>query len=182
MGSAVRERGHRRSDFDLLVIHRGKRPPIKPPVEVDIRFVSLERINDQISKGHEVVGWALKFGSAIYDPEGIWRNLQQSWGDHIPLPSAAQAGERGRQALARAAEMLDAEDESAADDLLLAALTQFVRERLIRSDIFPASRPELPDQLRDVDRNDPLARLLEKAMQEESSPRELMSELKAMHR
>lgn len=76
--------------------------------------------------------------------------------------------------------MLEVEDESAADDLLLAALTQFVRERLIRSGIFPASRPELPDQLREIDKDDPLAGLLEKAMEEESSLRDLMNALKTM--
>jgi hypothetical protein len=180
MGSAVRERGRRRSDFDLLVIYRGMRPSIKAPVEVDIRFVGVERINDQIGNRHEILGWALKFGTAIYDPMSTWRNLQQSWGNQVPLPSATQARERGKQALARAREMLEVEDESAADDLLLAALTQFVRERLIRSGIFPASRPELPDQLREIDKDDPLAGLLEKAMEEESSLRDLMNALKTM--
>ena len=55
-------------------------------------------------------------------------------------------------------------DESAADDLILASLTQLVRERLIRHGIFPASRPELPDQLRAIDCDDPLAQLLDDAM------------------
>src|SRR6266571_1987853 len=66
LGSVVRERGHRRSDFDLLVVYRGKRPAIKAPLEVDIRFVAADRIEDQISEGQEIVCWALRFGTALY--------------------------------------------------------------------------------------------------------------------
>src|SRR5215212_3151284 len=35
MGSAVRARGHRRSDVDLLVVYDERRPKLQPPVEVD---------------------------------------------------------------------------------------------------------------------------------------------------
>ncbi len=180
MGSAVRERGHRRSDFDLLLIYRGMRPVIKAPLEVDIRFSAIERIDDQIANGHEIVGWALKFGTAIYDPRGDWDRLQQSWRHRIPLPSAMEARNRGQDALARATEMLEIGDESAADDLVLAALTQFARERLIKSGVFPASRPELPDQLRKIDEHDPLARVLEDAMYGEPAPNALISELEEL--
>jgi predicted nucleotidyltransferase len=174
MGSAVRERGHRRSDFDLLVIYRGPRPLIKSPVEVDIRLVGLERIDDYVASGHEVVGWALKFGIPLYDPLKVWQNLRESWQDQIPLPSPTQATERAQNALARAKEMLEIGDESAADDLVLAAMTQFARVRLIRNGIYPASRPELPDQLRQLNPDNPLADWLERAMYGESSPDELI--------
>jgi predicted nucleotidyltransferase len=180
MGSAVRERGHRRSDFDLLLIYRGRRPVIKAPMEVDVRFLSIEQIDDKIAKGHEILGWALKFGVALYDPQGNWEQLQASWRDRVPLPSAIEAGDRGRQALERAIEMLHIGDESAADDLALAALTQFARERLIKNHVFPASRPELPDQLRGTDGDDLLARLLDDAMYGDPSPSELISALKEM--
>ena len=180
MGSAVRERGHRRSDFDLLLIYRGKRPAIKAPLEVDIRFLAIERIDDQIAKGHEILCWALKFGTALYDPQGYWDRLQQSWSNRIPLPSAVEARERGQQALARAIDMLRIGDESAADDLVLAALTQFARERLINNSVFPASRPELPDQLRVIAQDDPLARLLEEAMYGDPVPSDLIDSLTGM--
>jgi predicted nucleotidyltransferase len=177
IGSAVRERGHRRSDFDLLLIYRGKRPVIEAPLEVDIRFVSIEGISDQIAKGHEILCWALAFGTAIYDPERYWEHLQQAWNKRIPLPSAKEARERGQQTLARASQMLEIGDESAADDLVLAALTQFARERLIKEGVFPASRPELPDQLRRIDEHDPLANILEDAMYGDSTPSEQMDQL-----
>ncbi|MGA2034667.1 MAG: hypothetical protein ABSG68_20660 [Thermoguttaceae bacterium] len=178
LGSAVRERGHRRSDFDLLLIYRGKRPVIKAPMEVDIRFLAIERIDEKIAEGHEILCWALKFGTALYDPQRYWDHLQGSWSNRVPFPSAMEAEDRGQQALARAAEMLQIGDESAADDLLLAALTQFARKRLIENRVFPASRPELPEQLQRIDQDDPLAKLLYDAMYGDPVPGDVIKALK----
>jgi predicted nucleotidyltransferase len=178
MGSAVRDRGHRRSDFDLLVIYQGKRPDIKAPLEVDIHLVLVDRAGELISQGHELICWALQFGSALYDPELFWHALEKSWAGRVPLPSASEARARGEKCLVRAVEMLELGDESAADDLVLSALTQFVRERLIKGGVFPASRPELPNQLRELITNNPLAQLLDDAMFGDSSPAELVTKLK----
>src|SRR5437868_1009892 len=164
IGSSVRPRGHRRSDFDLLLLYQGARPTIKAPVEVDVRLFSTERIDTEIANGNDILGWAIQFGIALHDPRGYWRQLQDSWRGRLPLPSAAEARRRADQSLARAVEMLNEGDDSAADDLLLAALTQFARQRLIQAGVFPASRPELPDQLRQLRENDSLARLLDDAM------------------
>lgn len=181
MGSAVRERGHRRSDFDLLLIYRGKRPSIRAPLEVDIRFLASERANELVEQGHEVLCWALKFGTALYDPELFWQRLVQSWSKRIPLPSPDDAQERGEECLTRAIEMLKIGDESAADDLVLSALTQFARERLIGRGVFPASRPELPDQLRKLNKDDSLADLLDAAMFDDVCPRDLVERLKGLN-
>ena len=178
MGSSIRPRGHRRSDFDLLVIYQRTRPAIKPPLEVDVRFVSTERIEMDIATGNDILGWAIKFGMALHDPQGYWDRLQDAWRERLPLPSADEARRRADQSLARAVEMLKIGDDSAADDLLLAALTQFARERLISAGVFPASRPELPDQLRQIREDDPLARLLHDAMFEHVPPTMLLRSLK----
>ena len=177
MGSVVRQRVHRRSDFDLLVVYQERRPAIKAPLEVDIRFVSVDGIDKQISEGQEIVCWALQFGCALYDPKLFWHRMGRLWAGRVPLPSAAEARARGIKNLARAVEMLEFGDESAADDLVLSALTQFVRERLISGGVFPASRPELPNQLRTLCKNDPLARLLDEAMYGDCDPAELVFEL-----
>jgi len=175
MGSVVRERCHRRSDFDLLLLYRGKRPVIKAPMEVDIRFISIEGLEEQICKGQEIICWALTFGSPLYDPELFWHRLESSWSGRVPYPSALDARERGEKSLARAIEMLEVEDESAADDLVLAAFTQFAREALIKGGVFPASRPELPNQLRNLSENHPLAQILDDAMFGDSHPSQLIS-------
>jgi predicted nucleotidyltransferase len=182
LGSVLRERGHRRSDFDLLALYRGKRPTIRAPLEVDIRLLPIERLEDQIAQGHEIVCWALQFGTSLYDPELFWHRLEKSWAGRVPFPSASEARTRGEQSLARAMEMLQLGDESAASDLVLAALTQFARERLINGGVFPASRPELPSQLRELSRNDSLAGILDDAMFEDGDPVDLVTRLKRLHK
>jgi predicted nucleotidyltransferase len=177
MGSAVRDRGHRRSDFDLVILFKGKRPSLKPPLEVDIRMYRIEAVEEQVKAGHEVLGWAMKFGAALYDPQNAWELLRAKLADRIPLPSAIDASERARKSLESAREMLRIGDDSAADDLILAGVTQLVRERLIESRIFPASRPELPGQLRNISPDDPLAQILEDAIYAEVPPSELLSRL-----
>lgn len=164
MGSAVRDRSHRRSDFDVLVVYEASRPSLKAPMEVDVRFAAAEHLDELVSSGNEIVCWALTFGVPLFDPHGRWDRLQAEWSGRIPLPAASEARSRATATLARAKEMLEIEDESAADDLVLAALTQLARERLINAGIYPASRPELPDQLRAINRDDRLATLLETAM------------------
>lgn len=178
MGSSIRPRGHRRSDFDLLLIYQGARPAIKAPLEVDVRLFSTERIETEIATGNDVLGWAIKFGIALYDPQGYWGRLQDAWRGRLPLPSAAEARRRADQSLARAVEMLNVGDDSAADDLLLAALTQFARERLINAGVFPASRPKLPNQLRLLREDDSLGCLLDDAMFGDVRPARLLNSLR----
>ena len=180
MGSAVRDRGHRRSDLDLLVLFRGKRPSLRPPLEVDIRMYAIGNAEEQLAAGHEILGWAMKFGTALYDPENAWASLRTKIGDRVPIPSAIDAAERAEQSLLRAREMLSIGDDSAADDLILAGATQLVRERLINSQIFPASRPELPAQLRTISPQDPLAQILEDAMYAEVAPSDLLRRLDSL--
>jgi hypothetical protein len=180
MGSAVRERGHRRSDIDLLVLHHGKRPAVDTPIEVDIRWYPAEKVENLLATGYEIICWAMKFGIPLLDSDGVWETLRSSWANRIPLPSASEAVARGQRSLQKAKEMLDAGDDAAADDLLLAAATQFVREQLIERGIFPASRPELPGQLLAVSASDPLAAVLEDAMYQDNDPSELATRLEAI--
>lgn len=177
MGSAVRERGHRRSDMDLLVLYSGKRPLVEAPLEVDIRWYPINKLEELLSSGHEIVCWALKFGFALYDVEGRWTELERKWKDRIPMPSRSDALDRAQRSLQRAKEMLEAEDEAAASDLLLSAVTQFVRAQLIEHQVFPASRPELPKQLARVCPNDPLVVLLEDAMYQDEDAHSLIERL-----
>ena len=108
------------------------------------------------------------------------RRLAAKVGDNVPLPSLSDADSRGRRSLERAVEMLKSRDEDAADDLVLAALTQIARRNLIAAGIFPASRPELPAQLRELMPNNPVADALEKAMFGNASPAELVANAKLL--
>ena len=180
MGSAVRERGHRRSDFDLLVAYREKRPYIDAPIEVDVRLYSADTVEEKLAGGNEIVGWAVRFGYPLYDTDQFWQIIEDKWKDRVPLPSASEAAERARKSLVSAQEMLEIGDDSAADDLLLAAATQLVREKLIKHGVFPASRPELPLQLLATCPGDPLAGMLEDCMYTNLSAAHLFGRIKAV--
>jgi predicted nucleotidyltransferase len=175
MGSAVRDRGHRRSDVDLLVLYDQQRPKLRPPIEVDIRYQPAKDVEQLVKSGHEIVTWALKFGVAIYDPNDFWASLKNRTLPELKLPSATEARARADRSLEVCAEMLSLGDENAASDLILAALTQLVRAELIREAVFPASRPELPVQLKQLDSDSTLAKLLEDAMYSDRPAAELFA-------
>jgi predicted nucleotidyltransferase len=175
MGSAIRDRGHRRSDVDLLVLYDQKRPKLRPPIEVDIRYQAAKGVEQLAKSGHEIVTWALKFGIAIYDPNDVWASLKNLTLAELKLPSATEARARADRSLTVCAEMLSLGDENAASDLILAALTQLVRAELIQGAVFPASRPELPGQLKQLEPNSALAKLLEDAMYSDRSAAELFA-------
>jgi len=165
LGSAIRQRGHRRSDFDLLVVYdEKKRPKLGAPIEVDVRQYAQAGLEKKIATADEVLCWALKYGVVAYDPDGIWNEFLQYHKDRIPLPSRTKAEHRAYNSLQKACDMLENGDEFGAEDLILASLTQFVRSELISKGVFPASRPELPRQLREVLAGSPLANLLDEAM------------------
>jgi hypothetical protein len=163
IGSAIRPRGHARSDLDLLVIYAGDKPRLHPPVGVDVRTYPASEIETRIASGHEILGWSARFGVALYDPDALWMTIQRRWIDRVPLPDAMEAARRARDCIQTMDELLSNGDESAASDLALAAITQIARFVLIQNKVFPASRPELPKQLRAI-RKRQLAQILDDSL------------------
>lgn len=176
IGSSVRQRGHRRSDLDLLVLYEGVKPKLRAPIEVDIRYYPLGEVGSLIQKGNEIIGWAVRFGVVLYDPRRDWERLHKKWNDVLPLPSLEEARKRAVRAFKAAQSLVKAGDESAAADLILASITQVARARLLERGVYPASRPELPSQLRDI--GEPvLAELLDDALDKDVSASELIERL-----
>jgi len=181
LGSTIRQRVHQRSDFDLLVVYEGQqRPQFDAPIEVDVRRYSAQELDRKLEERDEVLCWALKYGIVAFDPEEVWSRLVTKVGDDVPLPSLIEAESRSRKSLERAVEMLENHDEDAADDLVLAALTQIARRILIAAKVFPASRPELPSQLRELFPRHPVADALDEAMFGNASPAELVEKSKLL--
>ncbi|HEV7587581.1 MAG TPA: hypothetical protein VGO40_05575 [Longimicrobium sp.] len=149
-GSAARDVPES-SDVDLLYVHTGDRITFDvPPVDLDLRGFPSETVDERIASGDEVLGWSLRFGVPLFQREGYWTELQTCWADRLPLPSAAAAEERAVRALNASEGLAAGGDEDAAAELRLVALTQRARARLIRSGVFPLSRPELPSQLTSI--------------------------------
>jgi predicted nucleotidyltransferase len=169
-GSVIRQNAKYSLDVDLLIIYENDRPSFaNPPLDVDIRSYRREDIESLIQEGHEVLGWTIRFGKVLYEKDQYWTTLCDKWKNHLPLPSARVADKRAERAKQLFEDIKLIGDEDAAEEQFIAMLTQMARACLIRSGIYPASRPELPDQLRSVGKYS-LASQLEDVLQK---PREL---------
>jgi hypothetical protein len=57
VGSAVRPIAHQASDVDFLLIYHGKRPELgTPPIDVDVRAMSRDEVEEKMACGHDVLG------------------------------------------------------------------------------------------------------------------------------
>jgi hypothetical protein len=110
----------------------------------------LASAEEDLSAGHPLLGWAVKFGEAIYDRNGIWENLVSTWRDRVPLPDPALARQRADKVFKQLVTVREMGDEAAASELYLSYLTLLARVELAEQGVYPKSRPELPGQLREI--------------------------------
>jgi hypothetical protein len=148
IGSAVRPNVVS-ADLDLIVISVEAMPlHISPPMEIDLRVYSAANIDVQIASGHDLLGWAVKFGKALFQRHRCWDKIIDVWKDRLPLPSAALARERAASAHERLAKVLESGDTDAVHEQAVSYLTHLARAELLDRGVYPASRPELASQLR----------------------------------
>jgi len=148
IGSAVRPNVVS-ADLDLIVISAEATPlHISPPMEIDLRTYSAATIDAQIASGHDLLGWAIRFGKALFQRDHCWDRIIDAWKERLPLPSAALARERAARAHERLAKVLESGDMDAVHDLAVSYLTHAARAELLERGVYPASRPELASQLR----------------------------------
>lgn len=168
-GSAVRPVA-RSQDLDLLIVYTGSRPEIQPPppMDIDIRFQSDDSVERAIASGQEFVIWALVHGRPLLDRDSFWRSLVSRWPEP-PLPDWQRASERARRAFSYADELLRMGDNEASAEQLLSAITNRAWACLLRRGVLPASRPEIPEQLRAQGEN-ALAEELERALRARPDP------------
>jgi hypothetical protein len=154
------------ADVDLLVIYERPKPPTRGrPIDVDIRWYERSQAEKFISEGQELLGWVVRHGELICEHNGYWTKIRQEWMERMPFPSAEVADKRVGRAWNLYKELSEMGDEDAAQEQRLVALTQEARAKLIRQGVYPASRPELPDQLRSVKEN-ALAEKLDQTLSE----------------
>lgn len=152
LGSAIRP-ADSSYDLDCLFLYRGERPVFsRPPSDVDIRGFDVERIDRFISDGHDLLVWSLRLGQVACERDGFWSKLREKWLDRLPFPSPDVAESRAEKAEEMLADLRDVGDEDAAVEQLVTALTHRARAALLRATVFPASRPEMPGQLRKIGR------------------------------
>ncbi len=173
IGSAVRDVPNS-VDVDLLVAYQDTVPDVATqPIDVDLRYFRVDDLRALALQGHDLIGWALKFGAPIVDKDGHWHQLERELCDRLPFPSRAASIQRAQRARDLLEELLEAGDEDAASEQLLSLLTHLARAVLVDKKVYPTSRPELPSQLRSVGETS-LAHALEEAIMGRSSPRDIL--------
>lgn len=150
IGSAVRP-DVASADLDLVVICRNPDALDEtPPMEVDLRAYSGVDVDVQLKGGHDMLGWAVRFGRVLLQRECFWDAVVQSWRHRLPLPSSKLARERAAVAHRHLINLFKLGDADAAHEQALSYLTHLARAELLDREVYPASRPELPEQLRGV--------------------------------
>lgn len=150
VGSAVRPRVTS-EDLDLLVVcHDIRALKLKTPMEVDVRKVELGSLERDISTGHDLLTWAVRYGKPTLDKEERWAKIVCRWVDRLPLPDVSVCAARANTAYQRMEEMRAVGDQNALNDLNVTYQTHRARGSLAAAGIYPASRPELAGQLRTI--------------------------------
>lgn len=150
IGSAVRANVPS-ADLDLIVIcGKPGNLAVNPPLEVDLRAFSEADIDGRIGSGHDLLGWAVKFGRVLFQRNHYWDRVVDSWQCRLPLPSAALSRKRAVSAHRRLVGVLELVDDNAAQEQAISYLTHLARAELLDRGVYPASRPELASQLRAI--------------------------------
>jgi hypothetical protein len=164
VGSAVR-RNVTSADLDLVLLVKDiSALKAKPPIEVDLRAYPLDQVDTLIAGGTDLLGWSVNYGKVLVQKQHAWDQILTRWQGRVPLPFANIATQRAAEALRRFTNMMEIGDYDAAHEQALSYLTHLARAELIKRKVYPASRPELPDQLRAV-HSQSLAESLDKLIQ-----------------
>ena len=150
-GSAVRPTSGS-FDLDLLYIFQGsEKAQLSVRSDIDVRPYAADKVEELVSRGHDLLCWSIKFGRCICERDSYWSGLLARWQDRLPPPSVQDARERAARSYHMYRETLSIGDLDAALEQYVTYLTHCGRIRLITAGIYPASRPELPGQLEEID-------------------------------
>ncbi|HYW05319.1 MAG TPA: hypothetical protein VE913_00105, partial [Longimicrobium sp.] len=138
-------------DFDCLYVYQGDRPALpRAPMDVDIRAYPAADVERLIESGHDLFVWSIRMGELVCEREGFWTRLRESWLPRLPVLSPEIADNRAAHAERILADLRELGDEDAAVEQWVTAATHRARAALLRAGVFPASRPELAVQLREI--------------------------------
>lgn len=150
IGSAVRE-DVPSDDLDLLVLCREKEMLYeRAPIEVDLRVYDADEVDRQVANGRDLLTWAIVFGRPLLDRFQTWERIVRRWRARVPLPDPDAARSRAAATLTRLEEMREMGDEEAVAELDVSYQTHCARALLSEAGVYPASRPELSDQLKSL--------------------------------
>lgn len=152
IGSVARRRRARADgDIDLLVLSDSTLwDVIRAASPLHVITLSYDDLLRRLMEGDDFAHWALAFGKPL-KRRRQWAVLRHELMRHATWPSAESKRERAFSRIAIAAELLAMGDVEAAQEELTFAAGHAARAVLLANGVLPLSRPELPDQLEEIE-------------------------------
>ena len=148
VGSCARQTQTENSDIDLLVISKETPVDLKSPRRVHLMRVTYDDFLKQLERGEDFEAWSVRLGVPVHD-NGPWSEILARPESKV-WPSWRKKVMHGATRLFLASELLEIGDLEAANEELLYAAGHIARSFLLRSDVFPLSRPELEEQITSI--------------------------------
>lgn len=148
IGSASRGLWAEASDIDLLLIGTERPAMVSNLSGYHIQSVSEAEFLRNLRAGEDFEAWCVRFGIPLHD-NGIWARITQS-------PAASEWPKwqlkvvHGARRLFLADTLLETGDRDAAAEETVYVLGHAARGILLRAGVFPLSRPELAEQVRNI--------------------------------
>jgi predicted nucleotidyltransferase len=168
VGSAARNARTEESDIDLLLIGTERPHAAKKFSGFHIQASSVTGFLENLRKGEDFESWCVRLGIPLFDGSGHWASIVASE-EATQWPHWELKALHGTRRLLLAHSLLEMGDNSAAAEELVYTLGHIGRGLLLKSGIFPLSRPELAEQLRQIGYPH-LATIHEKLRTTEASP------------
>jgi len=148
VGSAARGVWTEASDIDLLLIGNDRPRVAGSFPGYHIQSASEAEFLRGLSAGKDFEAWCVRLGVPLYDG-GIWARVKASSAS-ATWPNPKLKVIHGAYRLFMATRLSKTGDESAATEETLYALGHVARGILLKAGIFPLSRPELANQVREA--------------------------------
>jgi hypothetical protein len=148
IGSAARGLWNEASDVDLLFLGKTRPEVAKNVSGYHIQAASEAEFLRNLSLGEDFEAWCVRFGTTLYD-SGIWATIKES-NVAATWPRWQVKVVHGARRLFLAGILLETGDRHAAAEETVYVLGHIARGILMRGGVFPLSRPELAEQVRNV--------------------------------
>ncbi len=148
VGSAARGVWTEASDIDLLLIGNDRPRIVRNFPGYHIQSASEAEFLGGLGAGKDFEAWCVRHGVPLYDG-GIWARIKASPAS-ATWPNPKLKVIHGAHRLFMAMRLLKTGDETAATEEMLYALGHVARGILLKAGMFPLSRPELANQVRDA--------------------------------
>jgi hypothetical protein len=145
IGSVARHRETANSDIDMLVIGMPRPTPVRTAPPFHVQCFGTEEFRRKLAAGDDFAAWCIRFGSVLLGQEPWLRLRRLPEAEHWPTWNTKVAHAYRR--LIFSWELLGIDDLPASQEELMYAFSHIARALLLKSRLFPFSRPELPEQI-----------------------------------